>query len=208
MSIEFHDTDRRLSIALRGIAAKVPPDGLTLGQLLEQLGEQGLLLLCIILTLPNLSPVTIPGVSTVFGAAITLIGVGVLFNRVPWLPKRVVTHHVQREHLLTVFDKGTKLFERIERLVKPRILVLTHGATINRLNGVMLVAAGLLLVAPLSLIPFSNPLPAAAALFLAVGILQRDGLAIILGWLMVLVTTVYFGGILYGALKAGQFLLN
>ena len=45
-----------------------------------------MLLVCVFLTLPFLLPVSIPGVSTVFGLAIILIGVGVTLNRVPWLP--------------------------------------------------------------------------------------------------------------------------
>ena len=47
------------------------------------MGESGLLLLCALLSLPFLFPVSIPGVSTVFGAGIVLISAAITFNRQP-----------------------------------------------------------------------------------------------------------------------------
>ena len=76
----------------------------------------------------------------------------------------------------------------------PRLLVLTHGGTIGRFNGILLVLSGILLMAPLPL-PFSNTLPAYAALFLSAGSLERDGYLILAGYLMVLLTIAYFGGL-------------
>ena len=45
---------------------------------------------------------------------------------------------------------------------------------------------------PFGLIPLTNTLPGLAILFLSVGILQRDGGCILLGYLTNLVTVVYF----------------
>jgi hypothetical protein len=47
-------------------------------------------------------------------------------------------------------------------------------------------------MAPLPL-PFSNTLPAYGALLLAAGSLEQDGACIVLGYVMVLLTLVYFG---------------
>ena len=74
---------------LAGIIERLPPDSLSLGELLDVFSDEGLLLLTILLTLVFLIPVSIPGVSTVFGAAILLVGVSRLFNRPLWLPARV-----------------------------------------------------------------------------------------------------------------------
>lgn len=46
--------------------------------------------------------------------------------------------------------------QRIERVIQPRWLWLTHSATLNRVNGAMLVLGGVLLLFPLGLVPFSN----------------------------------------------------
>jgi hypothetical protein len=48
------------------------------------------------------------------------------------------------------------------------------------------------------LIPLSNTLPGLALLLLAVGILQRDGVCILLGHVMNVVTMVYFAVLIGG----------
>lgn len=58
---------------LAAVIRDLPSDALTLGELLDVFGDEGLLLLSMLLTLVFLIPVSIPGVSTVFGAAILLV---------------------------------------------------------------------------------------------------------------------------------------
>ena len=89
-SVEFHDAASKLSTTLLGVSGSLPAGKVSLRDLLELIGEQGMLLVCVFLTLPFLLPVSIPGVSTVFGLAIILIGIGVTLNRVPWLPRRIL----------------------------------------------------------------------------------------------------------------------
>jgi hypothetical protein len=45
---------------------------------------------------------------------------------------------------------------------------------------------------PFGLIPFSNTFPAVALLFLAIGLLQRDGVSVLLGHISNVVTILYF----------------
>ena len=54
--------------------------------------------------------------------------------------------------------------------------------TINRCNGLLIMLAALLLMLPLGAIPFTNAMPAWAILLLAIGMLQRDGLFVALGY--------------------------
>ncbi|MFY2556953.1 exopolysaccharide biosynthesis protein [Corallococcus terminator] len=202
-SAQFSDTQTQLSATLRSLAARLP-ESLTVRELMQACGEQGLLLFCCILTFPFLLPVSVPGVSTVFGALIVLIGVGVTFNRVPWLPRKLLDRKLARASLQPALEKGADVFTKVDRLSKPRLLVLTHGASTNRFNGFMLFVAGVLLMAPFGLIPFSNTLPALAALFFAIGILQRDGYAILAGHGMTLGTIGYFGALIFGAVQGGR----
>jgi hypothetical protein len=57
---------------------------------------------------------------------------------------------------------------------------------------------------PFGLVPFSNTLPALAALLLALGLIERDGVSIAAGYVMNVVTIVYFGSLVAGAIAAGQ----
>lgn len=207
MEAQFKDTDTTLAFTLRRTAAGLEQDTVTLRELLELVGEQGLLLFCTLLTLPFLLPVSIPGVSTVFGIIIILIGIGVTFNRVPWLPHRLMNRSITRDHLIHALEQGANLFDRLERWVKPRLNNMTASAAVNRINGFALTGSGVLLLFPLSFIPFSNTFPAVAVLLLTFGMLQRDGYFIVAGYVVLGLTLVYFSGLALIVIVGGQTLL-
>ncbi|MFN4282690.1 MAG: exopolysaccharide biosynthesis protein [Alphaproteobacteria bacterium] len=201
---EFRDTQESLSATLLSVIDSIHGETITLRQLFALIGEQGLLLLCALLTIPFLVPVSIPGVSTVFGAAIILISLGIFLNRLPWLPRKIMDRPLATEKLVPTLRKGAALVGRIDAVVKPRWRGLTDGRLMGRVNGLGIMFGGLLLIMPFGLIPFSNTLPAFAILFLALGILQRDGLFVALGYLATLGTLVYFSALFYAAFAAGQ----
>jgi hypothetical protein len=207
-TIGFSDTGKSTSAVLQDVIDSMADEHVTLRQILEKMGESGLLLLCGLLSLPFLVPVSIPGVSTVFGAGIVLIGIAVTFNRLPWLPEKVADRKLERARLVPVLERGLKILRKVDRYVRPRLPGLTAGALVNRFNGLVLTAAGVLLMMPLSFIPFSNTLPGVAILFLSTGISQRDGVVVAIGHLMVVLTLVYFAAIAYAAVAAGQNLLG
>jgi hypothetical protein len=204
MSVPLHNPEKSLGETLRQMSSAITQEQISLRELLELIGEQGLLVFCMFLTIPFLLPVSIPGVSTVFGLVITLIGIGVALNRVPWLPGRLMNRTIERIHLIPALERGARLFTKLDKLIRPRLLALTHGATINRLNGMLLVGCALLLMAPLGLIPFSNTLPAVAILCLAAGMLQRDGIFVIIGYVTMTATVIYFGALFSAAVMAGK----
>ena len=192
MSTEFRQTNKRASSVLSEITCSLPSAGLTLRELLERLGERGLLMFSMILTIPFLLPVSIPGSSVPFGLIIALNAVGIVTHRAPWLPNCLMNRRLTTEQLMRVLERGLRLFARVEKLVHPRLLMLTHGATTARLNGMLLGFSGILLMSPLPL-PLSNTLPAYGVLFLALGSLERDGYLILAGYVMVLLTIIYLG---------------
>jgi hypothetical protein len=197
------DAKTSLSSALTDAASSLRGETASVRELLALIGEQGMLVLCIFLTIPFLVPVSIPGVSTVFGLLVVLIGVGVMTNRIPWLPSRLIDKRFPTEKLCPALLQGAKILQRLERYLHPRWGALTRSAAMNRFNGAMIVVAGLLLMAPFGLVPFSNTLPAFAILFLAAGMLEQDGLIVFLGYVFILGTIVYFGVLIAGAIAAG-----
>jgi len=207
-STGFSDTQAQLSATLRALSARLP-ESLTVRELMQACGEQGLLLFCCILTFPFLLPVSIPGVSTVFGLLIVLIGVGVTFNRATRRPGKLWSKPLLRSILAPALDKAADVFTKfVDKMSKLRLLALTHGSSTNRFNGFMLFFAGVLLMMPFGLIPFSNTLPALAALFFAIGILQRDGYFILMGHGMTVGSLTYFTVIIYGAVQGGRSLAS
>lgn len=190
--------EKTLGEKLDDIIARLPPGTVTLGSVLELIEREGLLLFCVFLVLPFMVPVSIPGVSTVFGLAILLIGLSILFNYKPRLPARLAEKQFPTDRLRHALERGSIWVHRLQKISHPRLLVLTHGAAFERFNGLMLVLGALLLMAPFGLVPFSNTLPGLAILFLAVGILQRDGGCVALGYVTNLLTMAYFSFLILG----------
>jgi len=202
-SIRFRDPEVRISAALAVACAAVRDPFVTLRELFALLGEQGLLVFCGVLAAPFLLPVTVPAMSTVFGIPMLLIGFAVMFSRVPWLPARLLDHRIQASTVRGVLQKLRGWALRFEHLVRPRLLGLSRGLTINVVNGGLLMLAVALLMAPLPLVPFANTVPAIAILLLCFGMAERDGAVIALGWLATLIATAYVGGLLVLVFYAG-----
>lgn len=207
-SIEFEDTSRSLTETLQALVNGIRGQSTTLRELMAAVGEQGLLLLCAVASLPFLIPVSIPGVSTVFGAAIILVGVAVCMNRLPWLPQRILDRQLDTNKLVPALERGIGIVGKLDRFLKPRMTSLTTGAVTNRINALAIAVGGVLLMFPLGLIPFSNTFPAVAILLLAVGMIQRDGLVVLGGYLFLIGTKIYFAGLAYAAFSAGQGLMS
>ena len=194
---------------LAAIIEQLPPDRLTLGELLQVFGDEGLLLLTILLTLVFLIPVSIPGVSTVFGAAILLVGISRVLRRPLWLPAKLRARALPAARLRPALSGGLHWVRRLEKISRPyRLRRLVDGRAHDIFNNLAFILAALLLMAPFGFIPFSNTLPGLALLFYAIGMIQRDGTAILLGHLANIGTIVYFGILIGGGGMAAHGLLR
>ena len=191
----FAPLGEQLAVAIDNL----PEDQLTLGELLDVFGDEGLLLLTMLLTLVFLIPVSIPGVSTVFGAAILLVGISRLIGRPLWLPARLKHKALPADRLRPGLTRGMVWVRRLEKVSRPhRLRTLVDGRVQNLINNLAFILAALLLMAPFGFIPFSNTLPGLALLFYAVGLIQRDGGAMLLGHFANLATILYFGILIGG----------
>jgi hypothetical protein len=194
---------------LEAIIRQLPEDHLTLGELLQVFGDEGLLLLTVLLTLVFLIPVSIPGVSTVFGAAILLVGISRVLRRPLWLPVKLRERALPAARLRPALTGGLHWVQRLERISRPyRLRALVEGRFQDLFNNLAFILAALLLMAPFGFIPFSNTLPGLALLFYAIGMIQRDGSAILLGHLANISTMVYFGILIGGGGMAAHGLLR
>jgi hypothetical protein len=191
--------DSPLGDKLQAVIASLPPTGVTLAEIRDLVGPDGLLLLTVFLTLVFMVPVSIPGVSTVFGFGILLIGISRLLGRNLWLPRFVAQRVLPADKLRAGLTQGSIWLHRLERVSRPhRLHRLASPGLVDVLNNGALIVGALLLMAPFGLIPFSNTFPALALLFLAIGLMQRDGLCILLGHLANFLTMVYFAILIMG----------
>lgn len=198
-----------ISQRLRALVRSMPRTGITLSELIERVGQDGLLILVALLTLVFLIPVSIPGVSTVFGAAILLISISRLFGRNLWIPSALQHRVIGTRKLRPLLRKALTWLKKLERVSRPnRIQWLVAEGPIAFINNAALILGAVLLMMPFGLIPFSNTFPAVAILFLAIGLLQRDGVCVLLGHISNVVTIIYFSVLIGGGGLAARELFN
>jgi hypothetical protein len=106
MTAAPYEGETRVSAVCTALARAIPPEGLSLQELLARLGERGLLLLCILVTVPFLLLLSIPGSSMPFGVIIALNGIGLVTHRAPWLPGRLRHHRLAADTLFSVCARG------------------------------------------------------------------------------------------------------
>jgi hypothetical protein len=203
-AVQFRNPEKRLSVALAETAAAVSGHVVTLRELLGYVGEQGLLVFCAVLAAPFLIPVSLPFMSTALGLPMLLIGFAVTLNRVPWLPERLLDHALPSATVQQVLARIARWAERVEHLIRPRMLGLTGSPSINVVNGGLLLLSVLLLMAPLPLVPLANTLPGVAIMLLAIGMAERDGIVVLCGYGVALLSAAYIGVLMAVVIYAGM----
>jgi hypothetical protein len=203
-AVQFRNPEKRLSVALAETLRAVTGHAVTLRELLGHVGEQGLLVFCAVLAAPFLFPVSLPFMSTALGLPMLLIGFAVTLNRVPWLPERLLDHALPAATVQQVLARLARWAERVEHLIRPRMLGLTGSAWINALNGGLLLLSVLLLMAPLPLVPLANTLPGIAIMLLAIGMAERDGIVVLCGYVVAMLSAAYIGVLMALVIYAGM----
>jgi hypothetical protein len=168
------DGHRSVSAILAEMAESWPSDRITLGDFIEVLGNRGHGLVMLTLTLPNVVPVYIPGLSAVTGLPLAAVALQMALGRPrPWLPRFLLRRSIARSDFQRVVKRVLPWLARVERVLRPRLQQFAHGPA-ERLIGVACMLLALLLSLP---VPLTNiPLAIPVALF-ALGVLERDGAA-------------------------------
>jgi hypothetical protein len=179
----------RLSTDLEMLHARLKGKSLTLAELKQALKGRGSAILLILLALPFCF-IAIPGLSTPFGIAICLIGAWLIIGREPWLPRFIMRRRLSTARLDQLLSGSIKVACKLEKFARPRLAFLHAGPGMLRLIGLGIVIAGLGLMLPLP-IPFSNSIPAWAVVLLAIGMMEKDGLCVLLGHLTAIVAWVF-----------------
>ncbi len=130
----------------------------------------------LLFALPETIPVPLPGVSAVIAVPLILIAAHLIaFGEGAGLPKRVLTQTIPTSVIQKVTKFTAPVLRWIESWSHPRLKAVAHR---HRLIGVVCLLLGIVLLAP---IPFGNFVPALGVVVIAFGMLQRDGVVILIG---------------------------
>lgn len=188
-----------LSSDLTALIATSATHAMTVEELHAALKGRGIAMLLLLLALPFCF-LPIPGLSTPFGFAIMLIGVRIAFRKEPWLPQFVLQRKISAHQLESLLNSALRFARLMEKLVRPRLHLMHHWPGSKTLIGLSIAASGGLLLLPLP-VPFSNTVPAWAVVFLTAGMMERDGVAVLLGHALTVAGWVF---IIYGALLGAE----
>lgn len=170
-------------------------DVMTLRDLSAQLGDRGFGLMLLLLSLPNIIPLPIPGISTITGIPVMFFAAQLCLGKERvWLPRWLAERQLPMSSLRPLIQKSLPVLRKLEKVIRPRLDTLTTRRFERLAGGIMLMLA-LLIALP---IPLGNlPLGIAMAV-LALAITERDGLVMIIGWLFTVIALCYFVALISG----------
>ncbi len=167
-----------ISAVLHDLASG-PDERIEVGRILEAFGERALGALAFVFAAPLALPMP-PGVSAVVGAPLLFVAAQMLLGRPRlWLPRSVSARSLSRGQFQAVEARARPFLRRIERSLRPRLTFL-FTPTSERLTGAAALALAVIVFLP---IPFGNMLPAFSIAAMGLGLLERDGLLLLTGWL-------------------------
>ncbi len=172
---------------------------LSLKEIFEIFGADGHYVLITFLILPFLQPIPLLGLSTPFGILIISVAILAYLNKPPWVPKRWAEKQVSAKTVSKIAEGSERVFEKIARILHPRMKFLFQGP-FRTINMASMVLNAFLLALPLP-IPFSNSIPAWAIALLALAQLEEDGLFVVLSHLASIGCLVYFFSLVKGVEK-------
>jgi hypothetical protein len=178
------------------VAAAFPGERITLGEMAQAFGDRAFGLLLLLLLLPGL----LPGMASVFGLPLLILGIQMgLGLRVPKLPKVLARQSIKRSDLLRLASASSSGLGRIERFIRPRPGFFTSPVG-ERIIGWLTAYVAIMLILPG---PGTNGPPAFGNIVMALGLIEHDSK--VTGWwvgltifgcvfaTVVLVLVVWFG---------------
>lgn len=173
-----------ISRIVQEVVDRFPGERISLSDMSEVFGDRAFGLLILLLCLPSL----IPGMASVFGIPMLVLGVQMgMGRRTPKLPRFIGRQTIKRTDLLKLGGTDSKWLKRIEMYVKPRPGFFT-GPTGDKIVGWLTVYCALMLILPG---PGTNGPPAFGNIIMALGVVESDNRVIGLGALATLLGCLF-----------------
>lgn len=193
---------KRFSQILDEIGADERRERVSVSDLMRAMDARAVAALILLFALPNVVP-TPPGTSSVLGLPLLYLTAQMMLGKLPWLPAIIADRSMTRNDFNAFVGRVTPLLARVERLLRPRLFFIT-GQTGERIIGGLCLVLAIVLSLP---IPLGNMLPALAISLMALGVLERDGLWVIFGFLVGVGSMVIVSGVVWALVKAAVFIL-
>jgi len=195
----------RTSDLVRDFAASLVGDRISVGDIVAGLGDRGLGVLLAIFALPNIRGSTVPfgniatGIPPLIFAFQLMIGEHSLV-----LPRFIARQTVGTKMLKVAAPRIASVLSWFERLLKLRL----PWVTVPQAEWVIGAIAIVLAIVSMLPIPFGHNLPALGLLLIGLGLIERDGLAILIGAAIGLIGTLVLGLVIFGLAHGLSFIIR
>lgn len=192
------ETPRKISEVLIDLQKTLPKEKVCTFDLIEALHERGFGFLLFIFALPAAIPLPGLGVNLIIATPLLFLTAQLALGRhTIWIPEKMKYKSISRERFESMLEAALPTIHKIEFLVRPRLGFITQGVFSNVIGFLGLIMA-LSICVPL---PLTNTVPSMGIALMAVGVIMRDGLAVIAGallgtaWVCMLALVIGFVGI-------------
>lgn len=193
----------RLSEILSGLAADEGRPRISVADIFQAMGDRAFGALILIFAVPNIVP-TPPGTSALTGTPLVFLAAQLMLGQKPWLPRIIADRSMTRQDFAAIITRVTPWLARAERMLRPRLGFLVYPPA-EYLIGFVCLLLAVILALP---VPLGNILPAIAICFFSFGILERDGICVLIGAVIAAIAGVVVAGVVYALVKGFLLLLQ
>jgi hypothetical protein len=188
---------RSLSELLEDIKAYLKDEKISFGALLEAFHERGFGFFLFLFALPAALPVPAIGINAIIALPLLLLTAQQAIGRhTIWVPEKFKAKEIQSSKVNSFIEKSQPWVQKLEILTKPRLEFITQGLCSNIIG-----VSGFLMALAVSIpLPLTNTVPSFGIAVMAIGVLMRDGLAVLVGmvigalWIALLLSFVLIYG--------------
>ncbi len=153
---------------------------ITLKQMLEYMRGRAFGMVMVLLAVLSLVP-NLFGHTILTGILMAILGAQMVmgFTHIH-LPMQILKMSFSRSGIRKVMNVAAPQIAHIEKLLKPRLIFMTEDIGKRIIGGIVIPLAILILIP----FPFSNLIPAFSILVLSLGLIEKDGLVVLIGILI------------------------
>jgi hypothetical protein len=179
---------------------------LTIKHIIQALGERAFGILILFFSLPCLLPVAaIPGIAVLVSLPIAIFALEMIFGRKSvWLPNKIAHTEISQEKISQIIRAVLPYIIKFEHIAKPRWSIMTNRAA-DILNGIVILSLAFLLMLP---IPFSNFIFGIILVIFSIGIIEEDGILIIIGYILYIIYLFFISVLVIKAIETFFYFQN
>lgn len=168
------------SALINDIYNKNIEDNIKIGTLLKSIDSGGFALLNLIFSIILMIPLP-PPIAIIAGLIVMFLSFQMIIGmKEVWLPKFITEKSIKRTTLTVIVEKSTIYLYKLERFTRRRFTFVSNPITERIIGAFIFFLAGITLTP----IVFANTIPGLAIILISFGMINKDGLMVIIGFIV------------------------